>query len=249
MVVVPEHVKSFDDVIRFSRAMVATLWVNNKVVTPDSYSHLFTHGAISSKPYLSKLFRHDFQSHDAANSKAIKQNFVEALDVESACQLLSSQTAQCLEVLVKYGEDERTVMEGSNTELEEDDEMPNEILWQHQVHRVIRFASELIANVTIKQARRRRCSFCFIRSCSILKHHSFTAHRYLRLAPSKALPHPNTLRSYAGNDDINVGIDFNHFLSIGSWSDSLEAKDHPCIIRCDLGYGDKKIEYSNGDIV
>lgn len=44
--------------------------------------------------------------------------------MERSCQLLSSQVAQCLQVLEKYGEDGRTEMEGSNGELEEDDEMP-----------------------------------------------------------------------------------------------------------------------------
>lgn len=139
-------------------------------------------------------------------------------------------------------------MEGSNGELEENNEMPNETLWLQQVHRVVRSASELNTNVTMKQPRRRRYSFRFICLCIILKHHSSTVYCYLRFAVSKAIPHPDTSRSYAGNDDINLGTDSNHFLSIGSWSDSLEPKELPCIIIYDLGYEDAKIEYSNGDI-
>lgn len=47
VVVTHEDVKSFADVIRFSRAMVPTLWTNNKLVARESYAHLLTPGAIS----------------------------------------------------------------------------------------------------------------------------------------------------------------------------------------------------------
>lgn len=78
---------------------------------------------------------------------------------------------------------------------------------------------------------------------------SSSAYRFIRAALSCALPHPSTLRSYSEPHDIKAGIDVRHLETIGDFSENLPEKDRQCIIICDQGYGDEKLEYVNGQVL
>lgn len=63
---------------------------------------------------------------------------------------------------------------------------------------------------------------------------------------NRSFLHPNTLRSYSQPTDMRARVNLKPSEIVGAMRQKLPEKDCQCILICDQGYGNEKLQYYNG---